>query len=311
MDSVWPHDNALVAWGMARYGFKEPVHKILTGLFDASLFVDLHRLPELFCGFVRRTGEGPTLYPVACAPQAWAAGSVFLLLQACLGLSIHGAGRTHPFFRPDFAGIFAGSADRKSSRRSGDGGPAASTPSTGREHSRTAHGRSNRDRKIGSGPNANPLRPFKDLEEAVRMTRQWRGWALILIRDDGLFVGLLGDTVQANERTREQLHRAKVFLAAGDYRRAVEACLREVSDSPSVESYVYITYVYQALDGYIEHLANTDRWVGIEQLYVNLTFQGPQDLVDPPEVLARASQRKLSKAAYNDSRTLPLPWLRA
>jgi glycogen debranching enzyme len=89
--SVWPHDNALIAWGMARYGFKEPVHNILTGLFDASLFVELHRLPELFCGFVRRPGEGPTLYPVACAPQAWAAGSVFLLLQACLGLSIHGA----------------------------------------------------------------------------------------------------------------------------------------------------------------------------------------------------------------------------
>ncbi len=89
--SVWPHDNALIAWGMARYGFKEPVMKILTGLFDASLFVDLHRLPELFCGFIRRPGEGPTLYPVACAPQAWASGAVFLLLQACLGLSIHGA----------------------------------------------------------------------------------------------------------------------------------------------------------------------------------------------------------------------------
>ena len=98
--SVWPHDNALVAWGMARYGFKEPVHKILTGLFDASLFVDLHRLPELFCGFVRRTGEGPTLYPVACAPQAWAAGSVFLLLQACLGLSIHGADERIRFSGP-------------------------------------------------------------------------------------------------------------------------------------------------------------------------------------------------------------------
>ena len=299
--SVWPHDNALVAWGIARYGFKEPVHKILTGLFDASLFVDLHRLPELFCGFVRRTGEGPTLYPVACAPQAWAAGSVFLLLQACLGLSIHGADERIRLLRPDFAGIFAGSADRKSSRRSGDGGSAASTPSTGREHSRTAHGRSNRHRKTGSGPNADPLRPFKDLEKAVRMTRQWRGWALILIGTMASFVGLLGDPVQANERTREQLRRAKVFLAAGDYRRAVEACLREVVDSPSVESYVYITYVYQALDGYIEHLANTDRWVGIEQLYVNLTFQGPQDLVDPPEVLARIAKEIIQGSVQRQS----------
>ena len=98
--SVWPHDNALIAWGMARYGLKEPVLKILTGMFDASLFVDLHRLPELFCGFVRRPGEGPTLYPVACAPQAWAAASVFLLLQACLGLSIHGAEERIRFSNP-------------------------------------------------------------------------------------------------------------------------------------------------------------------------------------------------------------------
>lgn len=87
--SVWPHDNALIAYGMARYGLKEATLKILTGLFDASLFVDLHRLPELFCGFSRRPGEGPTLYPIACAPQSWSAAAVFLLLQACLGLSIN------------------------------------------------------------------------------------------------------------------------------------------------------------------------------------------------------------------------------
>jgi glycogen debranching enzyme len=55
--------------------------------------VDLQRLPELFCGFHRRAGEGPTLYPVACAPQAWAAGAVFLLLEACLGLRIEGERR--------------------------------------------------------------------------------------------------------------------------------------------------------------------------------------------------------------------------
>ncbi|HYO12600.1 MAG TPA: amylo-alpha-1,6-glucosidase [Thermoanaerobaculia bacterium] len=86
--SVWPHDNALVASGMARYGIKDGALKILTALFDASQEMDLYRMPELFCGFRRRAGEGPTLYPVACAPQAWAAGSVFLLLQSCLGLDI-------------------------------------------------------------------------------------------------------------------------------------------------------------------------------------------------------------------------------
>jgi glycogen debranching enzyme len=86
--SVWPHDNALVAAGMARYGYKEGAVRILTGLFDASLFLNLHRLPELFCGFSRRPGERPTLYPTACAPQAWASAASFLLLQSCLGLHI-------------------------------------------------------------------------------------------------------------------------------------------------------------------------------------------------------------------------------
>jgi glycogen debranching enzyme len=61
----------------------------MAGIFDASIFVDLHRLPELFCGFSRQPGQGPTLYPVACAPQAWSAAAVFLFLEACLGLSIN------------------------------------------------------------------------------------------------------------------------------------------------------------------------------------------------------------------------------
>lgn len=89
--SVWPHDNALVAYGMSLCGIKEGVLKIMDELFHASLFIDLHRLPELFCGFVRRPGEGPTLYPVACAPQSWSAASVFLLVQGCLGLDVKGA----------------------------------------------------------------------------------------------------------------------------------------------------------------------------------------------------------------------------
>ena len=87
--SVWPHDNALIASGLSKYGFKDLAGRILSELLDASIFVDLHRLPELFCGLHRRSGEGPTLYPVACSPQAWAAGSVFLLLEACLGISIN------------------------------------------------------------------------------------------------------------------------------------------------------------------------------------------------------------------------------
>jgi glycogen debranching enzyme len=84
--SVWPHDNALIALGLSRYRAKGDVMRVFRALFDAATFFELHRLPELFCGFSRFTGRGPTLYPVACAPQAWAAGTFFALLQASLGI---------------------------------------------------------------------------------------------------------------------------------------------------------------------------------------------------------------------------------
>src|SRR5690606_1979762 len=86
--SVWPHDNALIALGLARYGFKEQAGRVLEALFHASMYLELRRLPELLCGFTRRRSHGPTLYPVACAPQAWAAAAPLALVQACLGLSI-------------------------------------------------------------------------------------------------------------------------------------------------------------------------------------------------------------------------------
>jgi len=84
--SVWPHDNALIGAGLANYGFKKAALRVLTALFDASMFTELNRLPELYCGFPRRRGEGPTLYPVACNPQGWSSAAVFCLVQACLGL---------------------------------------------------------------------------------------------------------------------------------------------------------------------------------------------------------------------------------
>ncbi|MBI4487172.1 MAG: amylo-alpha-1,6-glucosidase, partial [Acidobacteria bacterium] len=86
--SVWPHDNGLIAAGFSRYRFDDLIAAPFAGLFDASDAMDGHRLPELFCGFHRRTGEGPTLYPVACSPQAWASGVVFQFIQACVRLSI-------------------------------------------------------------------------------------------------------------------------------------------------------------------------------------------------------------------------------
>jgi glycogen debranching enzyme len=99
--TVWPHDNALIARGLANYGFHDAVLDIIDGLFEASTFMDLHRLPELFCGFHRRhDDEGPTLYPVACSPQAWAAGAVYLLLESCLGLQIRPQQRAAVFHSP-------------------------------------------------------------------------------------------------------------------------------------------------------------------------------------------------------------------
>ncbi|SHJ81395.1 Glycogen debranching enzyme (alpha-1,6-glucosidase) [Bradyrhizobium lablabi] len=84
--SIWPHDNALIALGLARYGLKHSVEQVFEGLFDAAAYMDLRRLPELFCGFRREKRRGPTLYPVACAPQAWASATPFTLLEASLGL---------------------------------------------------------------------------------------------------------------------------------------------------------------------------------------------------------------------------------
>jgi glycogen debranching enzyme len=94
--SIWPHDNALIAAGFARYGFTAAATRILTAMLELSSAVDLHRLPELICGF-RRRGREPTLYPVACAPQAWAAGAVFMLLGGSLGVHIDAPARRISF----------------------------------------------------------------------------------------------------------------------------------------------------------------------------------------------------------------------
>jgi glycogen debranching enzyme len=98
--SIWPHDNAIVAAGLAGAGHKNRAAQILSGLHEASLFVEMHRLPELFCGFPRRAHQGPTLYPVACSPQAWAAAAPFMLLQAVLGMRIDACARRLTFEHP-------------------------------------------------------------------------------------------------------------------------------------------------------------------------------------------------------------------
>jgi glycogen debranching enzyme len=85
--TVWPHDTAIAATGLRRYGLRNAFLRLATGLFEAVVSCDGFRMPELFCGFSRRPDAGPTRYPVACAPQAWAAGTVFQLLGAMLGVT--------------------------------------------------------------------------------------------------------------------------------------------------------------------------------------------------------------------------------
>jgi glycogen debranching enzyme len=85
--SVWPHDNAFIGAGLKRYGHARATNRLATALFDMAVTVDDMRLPELFCGFTRRSPNRPVAYPVACSPQAWASGAPYLLLQAMLGIS--------------------------------------------------------------------------------------------------------------------------------------------------------------------------------------------------------------------------------
>jgi len=85
--SVWPHDNAFIGAGLKRYGHLKATNRLATAVFDMAVTVDDMRLPELFCGFTRRSPNRPVAYPVACSPQAWASGTPFLLLQSMLGIS--------------------------------------------------------------------------------------------------------------------------------------------------------------------------------------------------------------------------------
>ncbi len=118
----------------------------------------------------------------------------------------------------------------------------------------------------------------------------------------GLFVLLVGcwpllevstsmaEVNQVHTPEISELSRAKVFIQVGDYRRAVEACQRNIDKNPSVEAYVYLAYVYQAIDGYLAFLAKQEDYVKVEQLSLNLTAREVIDIIDPPNVMARMAQ---------------------
>jgi glycogen debranching enzyme len=102
--SIWPHDTALIGMGMAHYGFRAEAMRLLTGLFEAAMYMPLRRMPELFCGFTRRAAKRPADYAESCAPQAWSSAAVCGLLDAILGLDVdaraHQARIEHPVLPP-------------------------------------------------------------------------------------------------------------------------------------------------------------------------------------------------------------------
>jgi hypothetical protein len=117
----------------------------------------------------------------------------------------------------------------------------------------------------------------------------------------GMLVQVAGPSHLPAAEPRSHLQRAAVFLKAGDYRHAVEACQAQVREIPSVRAYIFLTYVYHALDGYLDHLAITDQWVRVEQLYLNLVAGRTEDLADPPEVLARIAKEMIQQAVQRQA----------
>jgi glycogen debranching enzyme len=98
--SIWPHDNAMIARGFRNYGFDEELTAIFEAMLEAASQFPNYRLPELFAGFSRSEYERPVPYPVACRPQAWAAGAIPYLMKASLGLQAAGFDRRLEMLRP-------------------------------------------------------------------------------------------------------------------------------------------------------------------------------------------------------------------
>jgi hypothetical protein len=100
---------------------------------------------------------------------------------------------------------------------------------------------------------------------------------------------------------RTSLMKANIYLVAGDYRRALEACQKEIDNAPSVEAYIHLTYVFHAIDAYLDHLSKEERWNTVEQLHLNLAYKDPQDLIDPPGGLARMAKEMIQTSVHQQA----------
>ncbi|MGZ9190611.1 MAG: hypothetical protein ACXW39_11210 [Nitrospira sp.] len=97
------------------------------------------------------------------------------------------------------------------------------------------------------------------------------------------------------------VEKTNLYLMAGDYRRALEVCERAIQEMPSVEAYLHLTYVYQAIDAYLQQLSQDESWMAVEQLYLNLAYRHTEDLVDPPGGLARMAKEMIQTSVRQQS----------
>ena len=118
---------------------------------------------------------------------------------------------------------------------------------------------------------------------------------LVVVMTWEAFAGGMALAATFSPENNDPLSRAKIYLSAGDYRRAVEACQLNIDQRPSVESYVYLIYVYHAIDGYLDWLAQQDNWGEVGRLSLSMVNRGTMDLVDPPDMLSRMAKEVLQE----------------
>lgn len=134
------------------------------------------------------------------------------------------------------------------------------------------------------------------MQRGTQSCSRWSGCSFLLLAGV-VWWSCAGALLPAGaDQPLSHLQRAKIFLQAADYRRAIEACQDEVRVRPSAAAYAYLTYVYLALDQYLDHLAKTDQWVTVELIYLNLASGRTEDLTDPPDVLARIAKEVVQQA---------------
>lgn len=133
----------------------------------------------------------------------------------------------------------------------------------------------------------------------INSLKTFAALGLVLMLGGGPAFGEQAGAATGSART--SLVKTHIYLAAGDYRRALEACQREIDDEPSVESYIHLTYVFHAIDAYLDHLSREERWITVEQLYLNLAYKDPQDLIDPPGGLARIAKEMIQTGVHQQS----------